>query len=77
MWCDRGFATAFALPNDGGAPTFSRERFTGRSIAQHVALELGSPELFARLRHCRALATLMSMPEASVYEESQFEARED
>ena len=72
------FETAqLALPYHQDAPAQPRQLALLDEIPFPVAIELGAPELDARLRRARKRTARMTMPEATVHEDDLPPARED
>lgn len=65
-----------ALPKNANAPTGVFESAPSGAIPLHVTVQLCGPELRIRLGTTRSLGAMMTVPEASMYEDSCTERRE-
>lgn len=63
-----GFGLRFALPNHLDSPAQSAEGADHEIVSNYIAGDLGLPEFSIAARKFRALAALVSMPEAAMDE---------
>jgi hypothetical protein len=62
----------FTFPNDQYNETVRTKAIYGINVSFFVSPEFIEPKLLVVLRYCRSRATIMMMPEATMYENSPF-----